>query len=121
MAVVEGAQRGYQVDHVVRQIHPDDFARFDLIVAMDRNNVDDLERLRGGVDQRHGHYADVEPVQLQLLRRWDPFAMPGDEDCRRPVGQAPAGLQRDVRRHRAHRFLRWSIISPGCAASTRNA
>lgn len=88
-SVAEGRHRGYRVDHRARQVHPDDFALFDLIVAMDRNNVDDLERMRGGVDQRTGHYATVEPVQVQLLRRWDPYAMPGDEDLPDPWGQGP--------------------------------
>ncbi len=87
MAIAEGAHRGYRVGHRSRQIHPDDFANFDLIVAMDRNNVDDLERMRGGVDQRNSCYAAVEPVQVQLLRRWDPYAMPGDEDLPDPWGK----------------------------------
>jgi protein-tyrosine phosphatase len=90
LAVAEGFRRGYDVAHVGRQIHPDDFARFDLIVAMDQMNIDDLERMRGGVDQRVGHYPTVEPVQLQLLRRWDPYAMPGDEDLPDPWGQSAA-------------------------------
>lgn len=87
LAIAEGARRRYSVDHFGRQIHPDDFARFDLIVAMDRMNVDDLERMRGGVEQRVGHIATVEPIQVQLLRRWDPYAMPGDEDLPDPWGQ----------------------------------
>lgn len=87
MARSEGAHRGYRLDHLGRQIHPDDFERFDLIVAMDRANVDDLERLRGGVDNRRGPYREVEPVQVQRLRRWDPFAMPGDEDVADPWGK----------------------------------
>jgi protein-tyrosine phosphatase len=90
MAVAEGAHRGYHIGHRARQIHPDDFARFDLIVAMDRNNVDDLERLRGGIEHRRSHYAHVEPVQVQLLRRWDPYAMPGDEDLPDPWGKEPS-------------------------------
>jgi protein-tyrosine-phosphatase len=78
------------VNHSGRQIHPDDFARYDLIVAMDQMNVDDLERMRGGVEQRVGHYPTVEPVQVQLLRRWDPYAMPGDEDLPDPWGKTAA-------------------------------
>ena len=89
LAVAEGSRRGYRVNHRARQIHPDDFARFDLIVAMDRQNVDDLERMRGGVEHRTGHYATVEPGQVQLLRRWDPYAMPGDEDLVDPWGELP--------------------------------
>jgi protein-tyrosine phosphatase len=90
LAVTEGALRGYSVDHFGRQIHPDDFARFDLIIAMDRMNVDDLERMRGGVEQRTSHFATVEQTQVQLLRRWDPYAMPGDEDLPDPWGRPQA-------------------------------
>ncbi len=86
LAIAEGALRGYSVDHFGRQIHPDDFARFDLIIAMDQMNVDDLERMRGGVEQRTGRIAIVEPSQVQLLRRWDPYAMPGDENLPDPWG-----------------------------------
>ncbi len=93
LAIAEGALRGYSVDHFGRQIHPDDFARFDLIVAMDRMNVDDLERMRGGVEQRVGQVAAVEPMQVQLLRRWDPYAMPGDEDLPDPWGQPRAAYE----------------------------
>lgn len=87
MSSTEGARRGHRVDHVVRQIHPDDFQRFDLIVGMDSRNIEDLERLRGGVDLRVGRYREMEPVQLHLLRRWDPYAMPGDEDVADPWGE----------------------------------
>ena len=87
LAIAEGALRGYTVDHFGRQIHPDDFALFDLIIAMDHTNVDDLERMRGGVEHRTGHMTAVEPVQVQLLRRWDPYAMPGDEDLADPWGR----------------------------------
>ena len=87
MSVTEGAHRGHRVDHVVRQIHPDDFSHFDLIIGMDSRNIEDLERLRGGVDLRAGTYREFEPVQLNLLRRWDPYAMPGDENVADPWGQ----------------------------------
>ena len=86
LASHEGGLRGYHVGHVGRQIHPDDFERYDLIIAMDHDNASDLERLRGGEESRSGFYASVEPVQIQLLRRWDPFAMPGDEDLDDPWG-----------------------------------
>jgi protein-tyrosine phosphatase len=87
LASVEGRARGYRVDHIGRQIHPDDFEQFDLVIAMDGENVADLERLRGGVDLRRGPYRDVEPVQIQRIRRWDAYAMPGDEDLPDPWGQ----------------------------------
>ena len=87
MSSAEGTRRGHRVDHVVRQIHPDDFGHFDLIIGMDSRNIEDLERLRGGVDLREGRYREVEPTQLHLLRRWDPYAMPGDEDVADPWGK----------------------------------
>ena len=92
LASHEGGLRGYHVAHAGRQIHPDDFARSDLIIAMDRDNATDLERLRGGEESRRGLYASVEPVQIQLLRRWDPFAMPGDEDLADPSGRPPSAF-----------------------------
>jgi len=89
LSTVEGRTRGYRVEHRGRQVHPDDFERFDLIVAMDSENVDALERMRGGEDLREGPYRVLEPVQVQLLRRWDPYAMPGDEDLPDPWGKRP--------------------------------
>lgn len=89
LASHEGGLRGYHVSHIGRQIHPDDFAHFDLIIAMDSNNVSDLERLHGGEESRSGVLSSVEPSQIQLLRRWDPFAMPGDEQLVDPWGRPP--------------------------------
>lgn len=89
LAAAEGARRGHSVNHTARLIHPDDFAEFDLIVAMDASNVDDLRRLAGLRDQRTGFYRSVEPEQFQVLRRWDPFAMPGDENLVDPWGKGP--------------------------------
>jgi protein-tyrosine phosphatase len=89
LASHEGGLRGFHLSHVGRQLHPDDFVLFDLIVAMDRGIADDLERLRGGEEARRGYYASVEPLQIQLLRRWDPYAMPGDEDLQDPFDRGP--------------------------------
>jgi protein-tyrosine phosphatase len=89
MAVAEGGRRGHRVNHVVRQIHPDDFEQCDLIIGMDARNIEDLERLRGRLDLRARSYREMEPLQLHLLRRWDPIAMPGDEDVADPWGKEP--------------------------------
>lgn len=40
-----GARRGFRIDSVARQIAPDDFARFDYLIALDRSHQRDLERL----------------------------------------------------------------------------
>lgn len=42
------ARRGYVLDSIARQVRPEDLDRFDLVVAMDRNNLRDLEQLAGG-------------------------------------------------------------------------
>lgn len=38
-------QRGYELTHRSRPVRPADFARFDLLLAMDRSNVEGLLRL----------------------------------------------------------------------------
>lgn len=40
--------RGYQLEGRARRVTPDDLTAFDLIVAMDRENLRDLEQLAGG-------------------------------------------------------------------------
>jgi protein-tyrosine phosphatase len=46
-AAAVAARNGIAIDHLrARQVTPDDFRRFDHIVALDANNLRDLERLR---------------------------------------------------------------------------
>jgi len=46
-ATAEAKARGYDLSHLrAQQVGPADFARFDLIVAMDRSNLAALERMR---------------------------------------------------------------------------
>ena len=87
LSAAEGRVRGYTVNHRGRQISPDDFVRFDLIIAMDDANVGDLTRMRGSSDPRRGALRDLEPEQIQLLRRWDPYAQPGDVQLADPWGR----------------------------------
>ncbi len=47
------AKRGYTLDSRARQVRPEDFERFDLIVAMDRENFQDLELMDPGPHCRH--------------------------------------------------------------------
>ncbi len=42
------ARRGYRLDHRARQFTSEDFARFDLIVCMDRDNLAAVLRLARG-------------------------------------------------------------------------
>ncbi|MFP1682978.1 low molecular weight protein-tyrosine-phosphatase [Alloalcanivorax sp. C16-1] len=50
-ASAAAAQRGYQLDRLrARQVSAEDFRRFDLILAMDDNNLADLQALRPADD-----------------------------------------------------------------------
>lgn len=42
------AKRGYDLTHRARKFTRDDFDRFDLVLAMDRDNFDNLQRLARG-------------------------------------------------------------------------
>jgi protein-tyrosine phosphatase len=42
------ARRGYRLDSLARQVTRDDFGNFDLIVAMDHINLNDLDEIAGG-------------------------------------------------------------------------
>jgi protein-tyrosine-phosphatase len=75
-----GSARNYSIDRIARRVHADDLARYDLLVAMDMQTMHDLERVRAGMELRRTFHLLLEPQQVQLLRRWDPYAMPGDED-----------------------------------------
>lgn len=59
------SRRGFALTHRARQFVAADFARFDLVLAMDRENLRNLQRLGG------------RPGQLALLRSFDPTA--GDD------------------------------------------
>lgn len=68
------------IEHTARRVGPGDFSTFDLLIVMDLRLMSELERLRSGMELRQSFYMLIEPNQIQLLRRWDPYAMPGDED-----------------------------------------
>lgn len=62
--------RGVALESVARQVTPEDFERFDLIVAMDGSNASDLERI--APDERSRE-------KIHLLREFDP-ASAGERD-----------------------------------------
>jgi protein-tyrosine phosphatase len=68
-ARVAAARRGYQLNHRARQFTAADFDRFDLVVAMDRDNLAFLERLSRGRTY----------PSIRLLRSFDPEAPPDAE------------------------------------------
>lgn len=63
------ARRGIELDHLARQFTRADFDRFDLVLAMDRANLEVLERLAG---------TRTHP-DVRLLRSFDPTAPAGAE------------------------------------------
>jgi protein-tyrosine phosphatase len=67
-------RRGYVLDHRARTFVAADFDRFDLVLAMDRDNYDNLERLARG--RTHA------PV-IQMLRSFDNTA-PADAEVPDP-------------------------------------
>jgi protein-tyrosine phosphatase len=62
------ASHGLKYNGRARQIRPEDLENFDLIIAMDRENLTDLQRLvrSAAVDQK-----------IRLLREFDPYGGPG--------------------------------------------
>jgi protein-tyrosine phosphatase len=63
-ARAEAARRGLTMTSTARQVHAGDFELFDLVVAMDASNADDLRDLASP-----SHRAKV-----RLLREFDPTA-----------------------------------------------
>lgn len=57
------AAKGYQLDSISRKVTPDDLYEFDLMIAMDRSNLEDLQRLK---DQQSNDSA----CQLKLLSHY---------------------------------------------------
>ena len=45
------AKRNYQLESIARKVITEDIERFDLIVAMDHDNLNELESLAGGTKQ----------------------------------------------------------------------
>lgn len=68
------ARNGYPTAHTARQFTSGDFARFDLVLAADRSNVDDLLEIAGRAPDPAGAAAKVH-----LLRDFDPDAPEGAE------------------------------------------
>jgi len=64
------ASHGIALTGRSRQIRPEDFRNFDYIVAMDRANLEELEKLRDGVGGQGAIY---------LIREFDPEGEPGAE------------------------------------------
>jgi protein-tyrosine phosphatase len=80
------ARRGVTLHGAARQVAPQDFERFDLVVAMDRQNDDALQRLAPDAAARD---------KIRLLREFDPEAVAaGDLDVPDPYYGAGDGFAR---------------------------
>jgi protein-tyrosine phosphatase len=64
------AGRGYRLGGAARQVTADDFRRFDLVVAMDRQNLADLEALAPPAAERR--------AELRLFSEFLPARSPAD-------------------------------------------
>jgi protein-tyrosine phosphatase len=75
--------RGIALEGRARQIGPRDFEEFDLVIAMDGENVRDLRRLAPGREARE---------KVRLLREFDPASGVGtDGQPSRPLARRVAG------------------------------
>jgi protein-tyrosine phosphatase len=69
-ATATAAGRGIELSGAARQVERADFAAYDLILAMDRANHDDLQALAPDADARE---------RVRLLREYDPEAVAAGE------------------------------------------
>jgi protein-tyrosine phosphatase len=76
--------RGVVLDGAARTVTPEDFERFDLLLAMDAENLRELRRMAADESQRE---------KVRLLRAFDPAAVgEGDLDVPDPYYGATGGF-----------------------------
>jgi protein-tyrosine phosphatase len=76
-------RRGITLDHRAQRFTAKDFARYDLILAMDRTNRRDLERMAP---------TDADRAKIHLLRSFDPAA-PKDAEVPDPYYGGAQGFE----------------------------
>ncbi|MGD9572109.1 MAG: low molecular weight protein-tyrosine-phosphatase [Thermoleophilia bacterium] len=81
-ASAEAAARGVRMEGRARQFEPEDFARFDLILAMDERNLGDLRAIAPDAAAR---------ARVRMLRDFDP-ARPDDRSVPDPYYGGPDGF-----------------------------
>jgi protein-tyrosine phosphatase len=95
------ARRGVTLGGAARQVAPEDLATFDLVLAMDRQNRDALERLAPDAAAR---------ARIRLLREFDPAAVAaGDLDVPDPYYGAGDGFAQVL-----------DVVEAGCAGLLRS-
>ena len=82
-SIAVAAAHGIQLEGRARKVTPQDLERFDLIVAMDGENLRDLEHMAGG--------SPGAAARLSLLRDSDPEG--GDKDVPDPYYGGPGGFE----------------------------
>lgn len=65
-----GLRRGYDFNHVCRKVTPDDFDNFDLIVAMDNSNFDNLRHM-ALTDTQRDKVVKMAEFLDGVYARWD--------------------------------------------------
>ena len=93
-------RKGIVLESRARQVRAQDFHDFDVIVAMDRSNLQDLEAIRPGEGAR---------ARLVLMRDYDPE--PGDREVPDPYYGGPDGFDQVFEMvHRSARGLLDEIL-----------
>jgi protein-tyrosine phosphatase len=80
----EALRRGIELRSVARQFVRQDFERHDLLIAMDRSNVADLQALAR---------SDEERAKIRLFRSFDPLS-PAEAEIPDPYYGGPEGFAR---------------------------
>jgi low molecular weight protein-tyrosine phosphatase len=83
-AIDEARRRGIAMEGRAQQFTAADFARFDLVLAMDRRNAADLRRIAPTRE---------DAAKIRLLRDLDPSAAGGDLDVPDPYFGGPGGFE----------------------------
>jgi protein-tyrosine phosphatase len=83
-AIREARRRGIVMESRARQFTAADFARFDLVLAMDRRNAADLRAIAPTRE---------DAAKVRLLREFDPSAGDGDLDVPDPYFGGADGFE----------------------------
>ena len=82
-ATAAARRRGIVLEGAARQVRASDFEEYDLLLAADRENVDDLRAIAPDEEAR---------AKVRLLREFDPDSH-GDLDVPDPYYGGPAGFE----------------------------
>lgn len=89
-SVAAGKRAGLEVTGRGRKVHAADFDRFDIIVAMDRTNMRDLNALTPSLEDQ---------AKVRLFRTYDPFSE--EDEVPDPYGGPSEGYDETMRIVRA--------------------